>query len=149
MSILIETEGKRFEVDLSPEVSDSLFEELISKIVKKDNSLVSLRTNTKKSSTSKYDIIDGSFIIQCAICGETNSFEDVSLFDKYYCHGCGGATDISNLITKIIVKCDCGQETTFLTNLKDDKILCMECTECNSSFFMEYNYSTNKYEIIR
>lgn len=87
----------------------------------------------------------GFLYLECPHCGKRKAFCSRSRIQEYKCD-CGEKTELHDL-AQIILNCECGSYTYYLTNVTDE-IFDVACINCGAPVAVQYNAKKKLYETI-
>lgn len=94
------------------------------------------------------DAHSGFLYIKCAHCGAERAYCQKAPSEYSICKRCGSRTYFTEPLKQILVSCECGQRSRYLTNMTDD-MFDIQCIDCGSPVAVKYNQKTKCYETIR
>lgn len=90
----------------------------------------------------------GFLYIKCGHCGSECAYCQKQPSEYSICKKCGSRTYFTEPLKQILVSCECGQRSRYLTNMTDD-MFDIQCIDCGSPVAVKYNQKTKCYETIR
>ena len=94
------------------------------------------------------DAHSGFLYIKCEHCGSERAYCQKAPSEYSICKRCGSRTYFTEPLKQILVSCECGQRSRYLTNMTDD-MFDIQCIDCGSPVAVKYNQKTKCYETIR
>lgn len=94
------------------------------------------------------DAHSGFLYIKCEHCKAERAYCQKIPSEYSICKRCGSRTYFTVLLKQILVSCECGQRSRYLTNMTDD-MFDIQCIDCGSPVAVKYNQKTKCYETIR
>lgn len=94
------------------------------------------------------DAHSGFLYIKCEYCGTERAYCQKAPSEYSICKRCGSRTYFTEPLKQILVSCECGQRSRYLTNMTDD-MFDIQCIDCGSPVAVKYNQKTKCYETIR
>lgn len=94
------------------------------------------------------DAHSGFLYIKCVHCGAERAYCQKAPSEYSICKRCGSRTYFTEPLKQILVSCECGQRSRYLTNMTDD-MFDIQCIDCGSPIAVKYNQKTKRYETIR
>lgn len=90
----------------------------------------------------------GFMYIKCERCGSERAYCQKAPSEYSICKRCGSRTYFTEPLKQILVGCECGQRSRYLTNMTED-MFDIQCIDCGSPVAVKYNQKTKRYETIR
>ena len=100
----------------------------------------------RKSFTDDQGPYRGFLMVKCEVCGKIKGFCAKRETYSYRCDSCGGITLLEKL-RPMHMKCKCGKEYTYKTNLTDQTVT-YPCVTCHAPVDMELNWRGTTYVTI-
>lgn len=90
----------------------------------------------------------GFLYIKCGHCGAERAYCQKTRSEYSICKKCGSRTYFTEPLKQILITCECGQRSRYLTNMTEE-MFDIQCIECGSPVAVKYNQKTKRYETIR
>lgn len=90
----------------------------------------------------------GFMYIKCPSCGAEKGFHMRQKSDHYHCDSCGTRSVFEDLLVPLLVNCECGRRSRYMTN-KKDPMFDITCLDCGSPVAVSWNEKKQLYEPIR
>lgn len=94
------------------------------------------KNNIENSDSEQKEGYKGFLYIKCQSCGKIKDFCAKETITEVKC-SCGGKIPLKNL-RPMYVKCDCGKDFRYFTNMTDDRFAC-KCINCSSRVKIRMN----------
>lgn len=90
----------------------------------------------------------GFLYIKCEHCGNERAYCQKAPSGYSICTKCGSRTYFTDPLKQILVSCECGQRSRYLTNMTAD-MFDINCVNCKAPVAVKYNHKRGRYETIR
>lgn len=90
----------------------------------------------------------GFMYIKCPSCGAEKGFHMRQESDHYHCDSCGARSVFVDPLVPLLVNCECGRRSRYMTN-KKDPMFDITCLDCGSPVAVSWNEKKQLYEPIR
>lgn len=94
------------------------------------------------------DAHSGFLYIKCEQCGAERAYCQKAPSEYSICKRCGSRTYFTESLKQILLSCECGQKSRYLTNMTDE-MFDINCINCGSPVAVKYNQKSKRYETIR
>ncbi len=119
--------------------------------VAKEPEVVPVQTaaeDTDISTLGRGDRHSGFLYIKCEHCGSERAYCQKTQSEYSICTKCGSRTYFTEPLRQILVNCECGQKSRYLTNMTCD-MFDIQCINCGYPVAVKYNQNSKRYETIR
>lgn len=90
----------------------------------------------------------GFLYIKCENCGSERAYCSRQSSDYSICTKCGNRTHFTEPLKPLLLVCECGQKSRYLTNMTDE-VFDINCINCKAPVAVQYNQKRKCYEPIR
>ncbi len=162
MSLLVKTDDREFNVNLSQDQETKLFTQIMRVIfgIKADDAIAinpvkqapevipEPVVKVPQEAAAKVPGYKGFMLMKCEHCGKVRGYCAKDEQNKYICISCKKATAFKDDIKRLYMNCKCGTISVYWTNITDN-VTEIDCIECGAPVAVKYNDKKNVYETLR